>query len=260
MKDLKLPLFEYDDEEGKITPDAAVRNIPYEQRKKLKDLQIDKAIIFFDPHLEDYSFSKKTECVYRFIAAGANTAVLLYDKKILLAQCPIGGPAAAGLMDELVSLGINKFIAQGFAGCIDPILDTKTVFIINSAIRDEGTSFHYIPPSAEVELKSELVNHIAAACEKKGIDYHIGKTWTTDGFYRETPSRIERRLKQGAQVVEMECAALAATAQYRKVSFGQFVYFSDLVYQPVWQWLEIDRNKIRWEMLNLAIETCLAIK
>lgn len=96
-----------------------------------------------------------------------------------------------------------------------------------SALRDEGTSYHYLPPSREVEISKAGINAIESALSQKNIPYWEVKTWTTDGFYRETVEMVQYRKEEGCQVVEMECSALAACAKFRKVTWAM------LLFQPI---------------------------
>lgn len=72
-----------------------------------------------------------------------------------------------------------------------------------------------------------IVNAIAAVLDRRGFHYKKCKTWTTDGFYRETKEMVEYRRSEGCSVVEMECASLAACAEFRNVIFGQLLFTAD---------------------------------
>ena len=106
--------------------------------------------------------------------------------------------------------------------------------ILTGAVRDEGTSYHYLPPAREVQADPRGVAALEAACREAGIDYRLGKSWTTDAFYRETPAKREQRLAEGCEVVEMEASAFFALAQFRKILFAQIVYGGDLVVPEGW--------------------------
>ncbi len=95
------------------------------------------------------------------------------------------------------------------------------------ALRDEGTSFHYAPKSDFIKLNQSVISTIEQSLKEHHLNFHEVQTWTTDGFFRETPKVIQKRKAQGCEVVEMECAALAACAQFRKVDFGQIFFTAD---------------------------------
>jgi uridine phosphorylase len=88
----------------------------------------------------------------------------------------------------------------------------------------------------------------------------VGKSWTTDGFYRETPARMARRRAEGCLAVEMESAAFFAVAQMRGVTFGQILYGGDDLTGEQWDDREWDRQtSTREKLLWLAAEACLAL-
>lgn len=92
-----------------------------------------------------------------------------------------------------------------------------------SALRDEGTSYHYRHP-AEIKISKVGTSAIKSALNQKKIPYLEVKTWTTDGFYRETPKMVQYRKEEGCQVVEMECSALAACAEFRDVICAMLLF------------------------------------
>ena len=127
-------------------------------------------------------------------------------------------------------------------------------------MRDEGTSYHYLPPGREALPAAQAVAALEQACRQADQPYRLGKTWTTDGFYRETADRRARRQSEGCLVVEMEAAAFFAVAQFRGVTFGQVVYGGDLVVPEGWDrraWHDrtADRQRLFW----LAVEACIKL-
>jgi uridine phosphorylase len=107
----------------------------------------------------------------------------------------------------MIAFGAKKFIACGGSGVLNREIAVGHVVVPDIAVRDEGTSYHYLPAAREVAASSEGVAAIVATLEKHTVPYIVGKTWTTDGFYRETSARIARRKAEGCITVEMEAAA-----------------------------------------------------
>lgn len=101
------------------------------------------------------------------------------------------------------------------------------MFIPTQAIRDEGTSFHYLEDSLRVDLNSQFLSRIEERLDELDLKYDKITTWTTDGFFRETPKKVAQFRQLGASTVEMECSALAACAQFRKVDFAQILFTAD---------------------------------
>lgn len=266
MEEKIYPIMEYDgEEEGKISPFVSMRCNGL--RERLRELGVHKAVIMFDFNEERYPILNQCEIIYNFVMAGATTPLYLYkDEKMLIVRCPLGSAAAAMTMEEVISLGVDTFVATGSSGCINEKVNGEHLFLVESAIRDEGASYHYLPPSREIALQQDVIKVIETIFVKNNVGYTKGKIWTTDGFYRETPSRIARRLKEGASAVDMECATLASVAKFKKVRFGQFVYFSDLVHSDTWDWKDFikdssttNENNIFNYVLELAIKACKAL-
>lgn len=129
-------------------------------------------------------------------------------------------------MEQLIAGGVEEIIAAGCCGAL--VEDIEGSFCIPTvALRQEGTSYHYIPPSREIELDAEPIRAICKVLENAGLSYRICKTWTTDGFYRETKEMVQYRKSEGYSVVEMECASMAACAKMRGIIFGQLLFTAD---------------------------------
>jgi uridine phosphorylase len=173
----------------------------------------------------------------------------------------VGAPLAAGFLDELIALGCDRFIACGGAGVLDGATPVGQVIVPVSAVRDEGTSFHFLPPAREVQAGKQAVAAIIRVLHRHQIAYTAGKSWTTDGLYRETRARIERRRADGCLTVEMEAAAFFAVAAHRGVEFGQLLYGGDDVSGEVWDSRRWDsRRSVREKLFWLAVEACLEIQ
>jgi uridine phosphorylase len=154
----------------------------------------------------------------------------------------VGAPLAAAYVEELIALGGRQFIACGGAGVIIPEVAVGHLVVPVSAVRDEGTSYHYLPPAREVAATPDAVAALEAVLAATGVEYLTGKTWTTDGVYRETPAKIARRKAEGCLTVEMEAAAFFAVAQFREVAFGQLLYCGDDVSGAEWDSRHWDRR------------------
>ena len=184
------------------------------------------------------------------------------DEAVTIAHPGVGAPLAAGVMEELIALGCRKFLACGSAGVLDRSLAAGTVVVPSAAVRDEGTSYHYVKPARDISTDPEVVKTIEEVLQRRGVTYRVGKTWTTDAFYRETPKRIATRRTEGCLTVEMECSALLAVAQFRNVSFGQLLATGDDVSGDVWDPRQRDvaehvsfADKLFW----LAVDVCAAL-
>ena len=223
----------------------------------LRDKDIDTALILFDPRPSDV-FINQSHVLFNFIGASFVLPQYVYKQKIVLAYAPLGGPAAGGLIEELIAYGIRKFIACGSSGMIGQS-DGASFLLVEKAIRDEGLSYHYLKPSVYVHTDKALNAHIEKAFIEKNIHYQKGITWTTDAFYKETKARIDKRKSQGALAVEMECASMAAVCKFRGVSFSQVLFFSDIVDQDIWSGFRKDRHQVKEKINQLMIDIAMSV-
>lgn len=86
--------------------------------------------------------------------------------------------------EEVVAMGAEKFVLFGSCGVLDDDKVKDNIIIPVSAVRDEGTSYHYLPPSREIEADACSVQVLADVLTKCGYSYIKGKTWTSDDIYR----------------------------------------------------------------------------
>jgi uridine phosphorylase len=180
------------------------------------------------------------------------------DRPVTLVHPGVGAAIAAGSLEIAIALGGRKFIACGGAGVLDRSIVVGHLVVPTSAIRDEGTSYHYLPPGREVAPAPEALQAIEAVLRRRKVDYLLAKTWTTDAIFRETRAKAERRRAEGCLTVEMEAAAFFAVAQFRGVPFGQILYGGDNLDADEWDrrgWK--DRASVREQLVFLAAEACL---
>jgi uridine phosphorylase len=169
----------------------------------------------------------------------------------------VGAPLAAGFVEEVIVRGVKKFIACGGCGVLQTDIVAGHPVVLTGAVRDEGTSYHYLPPGREVSPGPLATAALETALQRRGIQYLRGKSWTTDALYRETHAKRSQRIAEGCQVVEMEAAAFFAVAQFRGVEFGQVVYGGDLVVPEGWNKRDwINRKDARSLLFWLAVEAC----
>ena len=154
--------------------------------------------------------------------------------KFALFKMGVGAPVAAVDIEDMHAMGVEKFIVFGNCGVLDESIDDCSVIIPNKALRDEGTSFHYMAPSESINLNTKYVSEFKEVLDKLGYNYTEGATWTTDAFYRETRDKLNRRKKEGAVVVEMEASALQAVCNFRGCELFIFFYAGDSLAGEEW--------------------------
>lgn len=217
----EIPLLEYDH-----TPHAVLSPNHEQLHIKLPE----KAVFaFLGDTIDTYANAHSAVIAEHFISTTKSYPIYIVNyngESICLCQAPAGAPAAVQIMDWLIAYGVKKIISVGSCGTLIN-LPENTFLVPIKALRDEGTSYHYLPPSRFVELDKQTRTSIEKTLFRLDLPYTECVTWTTDGFYRETRDKVEYRRREGCSVVEMECAALAACAQFRGVQFGQLLYTAD---------------------------------
>lgn len=186
-------------------------------------------MLFMEKEIDDYVVTNKCEIIGQFITVTKLFSVyktVHNGVELAICQAPLGGAAATQIMEQLIAGGVKKVVA---AGCCGALVEDKEgdFYIPTVALRQEGTSYHYLLPSREVKLNQSVINVIEKILCRHKYSYQKCKTWTTDGFYRETKEMVEYRRAEGYSVVEMECASLAACAEFRNIVFGQLLFTAD---------------------------------
>ena len=153
-------------------------------------------------------------------------------KAIAVYGSTLGGPAAAVLLELMISKGSEKFVFFGSCGVLDRDITAKSLIIPTAAYRDEGTSYHYAPPGEYIEIAT--APRLAEVFSELKLPHVCGKTWTTDAFFRETRGNVEKRKNGGCITVDMEFASIMAAAQFRGVEAYQFMYAADSLDEAEW--------------------------
>jgi uridine phosphorylase len=232
-------------------------------RVKVDDAPDRCVLCFFQDVLQEFQREKTPAVIAEWKIETSSHAFMeteVAGKRLGVMHPGVGGPVAALLLENLIACGCKKFIACGGAGVLTGGIPLGHIIIPTSAIRDEGASYHYMPPTQEAAADTEAVAVIEQVLLKRGKPYTLGKTWTTDAIYRETRGKIQTRRKQGCLTVEMEAATFFAVARFRGVQFGQILYAGDDLSGEEWDrrdWME--QPEIRKDLFELAIEACLAL-
>lgn len=163
--------------------------------------------------------------IYRVQCRGMELALFMAD---------VGAPACVGLLEEVFEMGLEKLVLFGTCGVLDAGIEDCSVIIPNRAVRDEGTSYHYAPPSEEIEVNPRYIEEFTGILREHNCHYTVGKVWTNDAIYRETREKVKRRRESGCICVDMECSAVAALAMLRKKEVFQFFYAADNLDSEEW--------------------------
>ena len=217
----EFPILEYD----AFSPEVISPN------HDSRDLVLPEKCVFafLGDCVDQFAKERNAAVAEEFINVSRTTPVYVLEsggEKICLVQPTIGAPAATQILDFLIACGCKKIVATGSCGVLTDI--EENAFIVpTKALRDEGTSYHYLPASRFATLDTDVTDAITNTFRERHIPFELCVTWTTDGFFRETKEMVEYRKSEGCSVVEMECAALAACAEKRGAQFGEFFFTAD---------------------------------
>jgi len=181
-------------------------------------------------------------------------------KRIAFVQPGVGAPNAGAQMEQAIAFGAKHIVACGGCGVLDKEIAVGHVLLPTLAYREEGLSYHYLPPSETVEIEPKTIKVLEDVLKKNSVDYLLTKVWTTDAYYRETLKKTAYYKAKGCLAVEMELSGLAAVAKFRGVDFGQYIYAGDTVVPEGWDKRDwVNRKDIRETLFWLAAEACLKL-
>jgi len=152
----------------------------------------------------------------------------------ILGKFGIGAAIAVVHLEELIALGVKRFVSIGTAGTLQKNIPVGSLVVCEKAIRDEGTSHHYVKPSKYSYASKEMTKKIQKSLNYLKQKYVVGTSWTIDAPYRETVAEARQYQKEGVATVEMEASALFAVAQFRKVQLGAIFTISDSLAELEW--------------------------
>ncbi|MHB1033677.1 MAG: nucleoside phosphorylase [Pirellulales bacterium] len=139
----------------------------------------------------------------------------------------VGAPFAVLVAEQLIACGCRHIIGYSSSGAVANRLRLPCLVVPDRALRDEGTSYHYLPPGEWVESRGNLGGLLARRAVECGLPVHRGPTWTTDAPYRETRTQIERHRADGVLTVEMEAAALMALAKVSGAEIASLLHVTN---------------------------------
>jgi uridine phosphorylase len=152
----------------------------------------------------------------------------------VLGNFGMGAPALVALAEQLIAWGTRRLVILSLAGGLQPELGPGSILVGDGAIRDEGTSYHYLPPAEQVEADPALVAALAGALAQRGLPHVVGKVWSTDAAYRETHAEAHFFQGKGVQAVDMESAGLFAAGRVRQVETASLFVIGDSLAGPRW--------------------------
>lgn len=203
---------------SEIKLDVCIINFSY----KIMDALIEDQLL----ELIDDSTISSISCTY---------PIYVYkNTKIGVVKTTVGAPITAGLIEEIgYVFSCSKFVLFGSCGGLDKTISPSKIIVPTHAYRDEGVSYHYVQASDYIDIDTYPI--VRAILDQLNIEYVLGKTWTTDAFYRETLKQFNQRKEEGCIAVEMEVSACQAVASFRGYQLYNFLYRADNLDSSKWE-------------------------
>lgn len=223
-------IYETFDNETKplLTPEAF-----YGVHEKLCDV----CVITFSYKVIEWALAHfKCEKAAEIDCVNGNRPIYLTEwkgKKVAFYMTLVSSTGAATCLEEAKCLiGCTKYVLFGSCGTMDRQLTNGNLIVPTHACRDEGLSYHYVPAKDYIEIKGW--QQVAAFMERNKVPYVTGRTWSTDGLYRETAGKATRLRQEGCISVEMEAAGVQAVCDYHNLSLFLFLFASDCLDEQEW--------------------------
>ncbi len=254
----ELPILEFDDEqEGfistKFNDVDTTEATPFPEKAVYVFLKQEIIEAFVESH------NGKQLAVHKTVSKHYPAYLVKYKgQEICICQGGVGSPVAAEVVDWMIGHGVKKILACGSCGALEHIEEGEFL-IPERALRDEGVSHKYLPPARYIELNKAFVEKIKISMQELGLNCERCTTWTTDSIYRETRDMVAYRREEGCKVVDMECASMAAVAEFRGAEFGQILFTADSLADTK------QHNARNWgrdsheKALNICMETIIKL-
>lgn len=204
----------YYQEESVFKPENLLREA--KRQKRLADCKV-PSICLLDPDGDILDYLLRTE------KATLNSCWACYHTKLYsfklkeielgIVACAVGASFAVLIAEQLFVSGCELLLSITSSGVINKVSEKVNYILIEEAVRDEGTSYHYLPPNEVSGIRRDLLISLQQSLLIDSPNIAIGKSWTTDAPYRETTSAIVKMKAAHVHIVEMEAAALYAFAR-----------------------------------------------
>lgn len=208
-----------------------------------------KAVLLYDPDIEEILLTrlklKRIKSLENKIPKLLR-AYISSDQKLIVALTTVGGPVTAIVIEALAYLGVRNIMLVGTAGGISRRVSLGDIVLCDKAIRDEGTSYHYLDNSLYSYPDPKLTQTIYKFLESNGIKFLKGTIWTTDGLYTETKEEVMSYRDIGALCVDMETATLFAVGEKRKIRTSAIFVISNVLTLSSWtSFINNPKNKYK---------------
>ncbi|MDG6926658.1 MAG: nucleoside phosphorylase [Nitrososphaerota archaeon] len=221
MKEL-LPLFDHSLEAPTaFTPEALVDAVRADRRLSSEPIP-QVCVLEFDGDLTDWLVSTGAAKPCRSWACFHTSMFSLEVDGTACGIVPrtIGGPYAVLVAEQMAVSGARVVLGLTSAGRVSPSMPVPGLVSVTKAVRDEGTSYHYLSPAATVDAPPEVAKLLESELRKQSLPVLSGAVWTTDAPYRETKVQLAGHSQAGVLAVEMQAASLFAFSAAHRFPVG----------------------------------------
>ena len=238
------PFITAEDFYGEVARNDVVTLVTF--KKKVVDYVVDK---YGAKVTSSYKTTNGYQDIYSFTCGG---------KTFQLYCSGIGATLASILMKEVsVVTGSHKYIYFGSCGILNEEACRGKIIVPTSSYRDEGISYHYMPPTDYVDVRNH--SQIERVLESSNIPFVAGRIWTTDGIYMETINKVNQHKSEGCLAVEMEVSGVEAVARYYDIENYHILFSADSLGNAE-QWERVDFGADSEAVLQIeAFEVALKI-
>ncbi len=257
--DDRLPLFRHRlSSPSAFRPEALVQAVRAERAMESVTVPL-ICVLDFDGDLTDWLVEKGIAHTYPAWACFHTT---MYSFEVDGIECgivarTIGGPYAVLVAEQLHVSGARVLLGLTSAGRVSSSLPVPSLVVASSAIRDEGTSHHYLPAADTVAAPTELAVDLYKGIQGLGLPVAQGLVWTTDAPYRETAEELTAHAERGALAVEMQAASLFAFAQARHADVGIAAHVTNAI-DHVGKQFDNGSDEQSWLIVQAMCHTCIS--
>ncbi len=190
-------------------------------------------VLEFDGDLTDWLVSNGKAKPWKSWACFHSTMFSLKVDEFTCGIVPraIGGPYAVLIAEQMRISGARVVLGLTSAGCLSSKTSLPGIVVVTRAIRDEGTSYHYLPPKEVVDAPPDVARFLESELKTMPLSVLSGTVWTTDAPYRETKEQLAEHAEAGALAVEMQAASLFAFAEARRFPVGIVAHVTNRIGQ-----------------------------
>ena len=224
-----IPLFKHNlNASTAFSPESLVEAVRVNKHLETKQLP-SVCVLEFDGDLTDWlvSTDKAKPCKSWACFHTTMFSLQIDDFNCGIVPRTIGGPYAVLIAEQMRVSGARVILGLTSAGRVSPSMPLPGLVVVTRAIRDEGTSYHYLPPAETVDATPKLSQLLESELKELSLPVLSGLTWTTDAPYRETKKQLSEYAKVGVLAVEMQAASLLAFAKAYQFPVGVVAYVTN---------------------------------